>query len=81
MVEVDAPQRFGYRARVRFASFPRRLVLATVLACLALAGGGFALGRSMTGVAGPVSAVPVEAAPAAPSDPIVIPERPEIPDA
>lgn len=66
---------------MRFASFPRRLLLATLLASVALAGGGFVLGRSMAASADPVSSVPLTALPATTSDPIIIPERPEIPDA
>ena len=66
---------------MRFASFPRRLLIGTVIACILLGAGGFVLGRRMAADPGPVSSVPVQALPVAPSDPIVIPERPEIPDA
>ncbi|MBJ7469864.1 MAG: hypothetical protein JHD16_01115 [Solirubrobacteraceae bacterium] len=66
---------------MRLPSVPRALVISTALLTLALAAGGFVLGRSM-GAEGTPAAAPLRAAPALDQrDPIVIPERLEIPSA
>lgn len=76
---MDDSQRTGYRTGVRLPALPRKLVLSTLLASVLLGAGGFVLGRSM-GEQGTPASAPLRAAPAAEqADPIVIPERLEIP--
>ena len=77
--ELDDSQRTGYRAGVRLRSIPRALAAGTAVGCLALGAGGFVLGRSMAPEGNPPTA-PVQAAePEDQADPIVIPERLEVP--
>lgn len=76
---MDAPQRTGYRARVRRPAVPRALLLATAGASVLLAAGGYFAGRSLGTERTPVSAPLVEAPAPAAGDPIVIPEPLEIP--
>lgn len=78
---VDDSQRTGYLAAVKLRALPRALVVGTVLATLLLAAGGFLLGRSI-GAAQVPGAAPVRVVqPAEQPDPIVIPEKLEVPGA